>query len=264
METYELKGVVPPAIVEKSNDVKIADTLSHESHEITKEEFDEMRKIVEPFAPQLVVSDSNVIPDFDAAPQSEGLNAGIADNEARRKLIRKISAYVSVFKNECRDLDCKNLGKRSTNELYLLLEDVEFMVSTRRTLDKTRGVFVMGCIAGEEIGQMLGLKLKGFAGKIVNEPEILSTWDELSIKYDSAIMTDPVHRLSLSLLMVAMATHKENSSISSAAVPASSAPPQKLSKKAQKIADELAATAGTAATASIAAPPQTETAEPNN
>ena len=169
--------------------------------------------------------------------------------EIRRKLIRKISSYLHIFKNECKELDCKNLGKRSTYELQLLLEVVEFMVSTRRSLDKTRGVFVMGCIAGEEIGQMVGLKLKGFTQKIVNEAEILSTWDEISIKYDNAIITDPIHRLSLSLIMLAIATHKENAqnspmSVVSQEVSDSTQENQKeekkLSKKAQALADKIA------------------------
>ena len=111
METYEQKGVVPPSIVEKSEshstsakgDVGV-DVPAATSHEITKEEFDEMRKIVEPFAhkPDNVGMEHSAeqMPDFDAAP----VGHDNADNEARRKLIRKISAFVSVFKNECRDL----------------------------------------------------------------------------------------------------------------------------------------------------------------
>ena len=254
METYELTGKIPPVPADVSHDSRqdstqkmkestavpaqeSHDSQHNESVEITQEEFNEMKKIVE--APHF---ENNENHDLQYVPPHSA-----SDNaETRRKLIRKISSYVHIFKNECKDLDCKNLGKKSTYELQLLLEDVEFMVSTRRTLDKTRGVFVMGCIAGEEIGQMVGLKLKGFTQKIVNEPEILSTWDEISIKYDNAIITDPIHRLSLSLIMLAMATHKENAQNS----PIQSVPhdstqenqkeDKKLSKKAQALADKIA------------------------
>jgi len=158
-EIFELSGNVPA--VPRSE--RSATTEGHEAPtvhlsnnskiDISEAEFMEMRANITDTPPP------------DSIPQE--LNE-LAPDSTRAELIRKISHYRTVFKNETRDLDYTGLGEKDVYELGQLLHETEYMISTRKSLASSRGMFVMGCAGVEQVSEVLGMfKLSGFTHKVV-------------------------------------------------------------------------------------------------
>jgi hypothetical protein len=136
-----------------------------------------------------------------------------ADEEARRVLLRRIQRYSAVFPDEVAGYDLSGLSTMGVQELERTLEDVVFLVESRRTTAQARGIFLAGLSLGEASGPYLGLKLSGpvsLTATAASTEEIMRTVDEVALKYEAIAKIDPVHRLCLSLGQLALAVDQAN------------------------------------------------------
>ena len=135
----------------------------------------------------------------------------------RRKLLRKIHRYSSLFKNEVKDMPLSDAPTLPLTQLRVLSEDVEFMVATRKSSQASRTLFLSGCTVAETISKPFGLKLTGLTNVCAANEELLSTIDELSVKYESNVMVTVEQRLMLQMGQLCIAIHRHNSSTESVA-----------------------------------------------
>jgi hypothetical protein len=143
------------------------------------------------------------------------------EEEARRVLLRRIQRYSAVFPDEVAGYDLSQLSTMSPAELERTLEDVVFLVESRRTTAQARGIFLAGLSLGEASGPYIGLKLSGphsLTATAANSTDILRTVDEIALKYESIARIDPVHRLGLSLAQLALAVDRANRAADKATV----------------------------------------------
>ena len=155
--------------------------------------------------------------DADVSPAPE---MSAEEKEERRRLVRKIMRYRSLFPAELSDLDLELLGNRGLEELRDLGRDVEFLVSTRRSAKAVRGMFLGGMTALETTGPYLGLQIQGLANVCARSEELLETVDEAAVKYESLIEVDPVARIAIHIAQLCLALDGHNRSRAAApAVP---------------------------------------------
>lgn len=136
-----------------------------------------------------------------------------AEEEARRVLLRRIQRYSAVFPEEVAGYDLSQLSTMSPTELERTLEDVVFLVESRRTTAQARGIFLAGLSLGEASGPYIGLKLSGphsLTATAANSADLMRTVDEIALKYEAIARIDPVHRLGLSLAQLALAVDRAN------------------------------------------------------
>jgi hypothetical protein len=96
------------------------------------------------------------------------------------------------------------------DKLRDLAVDVEFLVGTRRSAKAIRSMFIAGLQAGELAGPLVGLELQGLANHAASSEDLLLTVDELAVKYESTMYVDPVARLGLAVLQLALAVDGHN------------------------------------------------------
>ena len=102
-------------------------------------------------------------------------------------------------------LDC------SIGELRDKAKDVEYVVATRRSSKAIRGLFLGGLASTELIaGPLLGLELQGLAGFASRSEDLMITVDEVGVKYGDQLYVDPVIRLSMGMMQLAMAVDAHN------------------------------------------------------
>jgi hypothetical protein len=134
-----------------------------------------------------------------------------AQEKARKNsLIRKISQYKSIFGAELVELDLRNLYMRSLDELEELGDTVEFLVSTRRSVKAAQAMFLGGVNVCELMAPKIGMDLTGLTVLTAKSSEILETVTEVSIKYSENIQVDPIHRLGLHMIQLALAVNDHN------------------------------------------------------
>ena len=132
------------------------------------------------------------------------------EKEERRRLVRKIMRYRSLFSAELTDLDLERLGDRGLDELRDLARDVEFLVSTRRSAKAVRGMFLGGMTVLEAGGPFVGLQLQGLTNVCAHQEELLQTVDEAAVKYESLIEVDPVARIAIHVAQLCLALDGHN------------------------------------------------------
>jgi hypothetical protein len=150
-----------------------------------------------------------------------------ADDDARRVLLRRIQRYSAVFPDELAGYDLTGLSTMGVPELERCLEDVVFLVESRRTTAQARGLFLAGLSIGEASGPYLGLRLSGpvsLTATAASSEEILRTVDEIGLKYEAVARLDPVHRLCLSLGQLALAVDQANRRAAAAGTPSTVTP----------------------------------------
>ena len=103
-----------------------------------------------------------------------------------------------------------HLNSKTEEELKQLLDDVIFMVETRRSTAQARSLFVASMSIVEYSGDFVGLKLNGLSNIVAQSPEILKNVDEVALKYDKIVQLDPVARLALSIGQLCLALDNAN------------------------------------------------------
>ena len=132
------------------------------------------------------------------------------DKEERRQLIRKIGRYRALFPAELADVQTTGLDSMPLEALRDLGQDVEFLVGTRRSAKAVRGLFIGSLQGVEAAGPLLGLQLGGLANVAASSEDLLSTVDEVAVKYESSLYVDPVARLGLAIVQLALAVDSHN------------------------------------------------------
>ena len=134
------------------------------------------------------------------------------DVKIRRSLVRRIARYKAIFPNEITELaaELEGLTYKSPEELTALLEEVQFLVETRRTTAQARGLFLAGLSIGEAAGPHIGLNLQGLTLVASQSPDLLSTCDELALKYEGVVQIDPLARLAMAVGQLCLAVDATN------------------------------------------------------
>jgi hypothetical protein len=148
------------------------------------------------------------------------------EKEERRGLIRKIGKYRALFPAELADIQTTGLDAMPLEALRDLGQDVEFLVGTRRSAKAVRGMFLGSLQGVEAAGPYLGLQLHGLANVAAASEDMLSTVDEIAIRHESSLYVDPVARLGLAVIQLALAVDSHNRRApTQASTPAPSPPP---------------------------------------
>ena len=134
------------------------------------------------------------------------------DVKIRRSLVRRIARYKAVFPLEISELaaELEGLVHKSPEELAALLEEVQFLVETRRSTAQAHGLFLAGLSMGELAGPHVGLKLTGLTQVASQSPEILRTVDELALKHEGVVRLDPAARLAMAVGQLCLAVDAAN------------------------------------------------------
>jgi hypothetical protein len=121
--------------------------------------------------------------------------------------------YKKVFPAEIAELgsELDDLIHKSPEELAALLEEVQFLVETRRSTAQARGLFVAGLSMGEAAGASVGLRLQGLTATAASSEEILRTVDECALKYEGTVAPlDPALRLAMAVGQLVLAIDASN------------------------------------------------------
>jgi hypothetical protein len=148
------------------------------------------------------------------------------EKEERRQLIRKVGRYRALFPAELADIATTGLDAMPLEALRDLGQDVEFLVGTRRSAKAVRGMFLGSLQGVEAAGPYLGLQLHGLANVAASSEDMLSTVDEIAVKYESSLYVDPVARLGLAVIQLALAVDSHNRRVPTPAQPQPSPPAQ--------------------------------------
>ena len=138
-----------------------------------------------------------------------------ASEKNRTTIIRKLRQYAKTFPLELEDLfsangKLTNLQNMTMTELETLLSEVQYTISTARSANAIRSMFLGSVQISESIGPYMGLDLRGLAGVCSKSQDVLLTVDEIAIKYGNFIEIDPIHRLGVSMLQLIIAVDQHN------------------------------------------------------
>ena len=140
-----------------------------------------------------------------------------AEKDEARVLKRRIGKYKSLFPQETAEFDQGTLDSLSIDELRDKAKDVEYVVATRRSSKAIRGLFLGGLASTELVaGPILGLELQGLAGFASRSEDLMQTVDEVGVKYGDQLYVDPLIRLSMGMMQLAMAVDAHNRAAKSA------------------------------------------------
>ena len=132
--------------------------------------------------------------------------------KTRRNLVGRIARYKAVFPAEVSELaaELERLVHKSPQELAALLEEVQFLVETRRSTAQARGLFLAGLSMGEAAGPHVGLKLTGLTQVAAQSAGLLTTVDEVALKYEGVVQVDPLARLAMAVGQLCLAVDGAN------------------------------------------------------
>jgi hypothetical protein len=137
-------------------------------------------------------------------------NLSVDERGERRQLMKKIRLYMANFK-DLRAIDMDDIEEHATTaRLKLVVEDIEFQMSSKRSFEMPMTAYKVGCMGIENITCKAGMKTQGFATICTNDEAILETAKELFIKYDCSKDIPCEYRLAMSLSMVLFSLHSLN------------------------------------------------------
>ena len=128
----------------------------------------------------------------------------------RRQLLRKLHQYQVMFKDEVKDLPLSDAPMMTLNNLRVLAEDTEYMVATRKCSQASRTMFLSSCAIVETMTKPVGIKLNGLTNVCATDEALLSTIDELAIKYESTMMISVEQRFALLMGRLCLTIHSHN------------------------------------------------------
>ena len=145
-------------------------------------------------------------------PEEEPEPLSPDETKVRRNLVRRIARYKAVFPAEVSELaaELEGLVHKSPEELANLLEEVQFLVETRRSTAQARGLFLAGLTMGEAAGPHVGLKLAGLTQIAAQSADLLTTVDECALKYEGVVQVDHMARLAMAVGQLCLAVDGAN------------------------------------------------------
>ena len=160
----------------------------------------------------LAVGTEQAGPLEDDGPEEEPEPPSPDEVKQRRSLVRCIARYKAVFPAEVSELaaELEGLIHKSPEELAALLEEVQFLVETRRSTAQARGLFLAGLTMGEAAGPYVGLKLQGLTQVAAQSTDLLTTVDEVALKYEGVVQVDPMARLAMAVGQLCLAVDGVN------------------------------------------------------
>jgi hypothetical protein len=163
------------------------------------------------------------------------------DLEERRKLLRKMHNYQRMFKDEVKDLPLSDAPNMSLTNLRNLADDTEFMVATRKSSQASRTIFLSACTITEGLTKPIGIKLNGLTNVCAGNEELLSTIDELAIKYESDMCMAVEHRFMLQMGQLCFAIHSHNKTLEAKSSDVQEQTPeqQEIKRKNEEIREKL-------------------------
>ena len=174
---------------------------------------EEQEKIPEFEIPEYDVADFEEDSRFSDGNQLEAPVMSQAELDERRQLLRKLSRYQTMFKAEVQGLPLSDASTMTLHNLRNLTEDAEFMVATRKCAQASRSLFLSPCTIAEAVSKPIGIKLNGLTNVCAGNEELLSTIDELSIKYESTVMISVEQRFLMQMGQLCIAIHSHNKSL---------------------------------------------------
>ena len=158
-----------------------------------------------------VLSEPTPMPEYIPDRKTESPGA----SKEKTTIIRKLRQYVKSFPMELEDLfsangKLTNLQNMTMEQLEMLLSEVQYTISTARSANAIRSMFLGSVQISESIGPYMGLDLRGLAGVCQKSQDVLLTVDEIAIKYGNFIEIDPIYRLSASMLQLIIAVDQHN------------------------------------------------------
>ena len=184
------------------------------------------------------INDRERVAEMDEEPEPEPPSK--EEVKQRRTLMRRITRYKAVFPQEVSELasELEGLIHKSPEELATLLEEVQFLVETRRSTAQARNLFLAGLTMGEAAGPFVGLKLQGLTQVASQSDAILTNIDECALKYEGAAMqVDPVARLAMAIGQLCLAVDGANRAREAGAVAAQPPTPEQTNIKRQDYSD---------------------------
>jgi hypothetical protein len=104
-----------------------------------------------------------------------------------------------------------NLDNLDEEQLNDKLKQVQQAVESRKSVNSSRAVFLVGLSSLEKVDYMAGLKLQGLTNCAAQSEELMLTVDEVAIKYfDHMVSSDPIIRLCIGLGHLALAVDSAN------------------------------------------------------
>ena len=134
----------------------------------------------------------------------------------RLNLIAKLRRYFASTSFKDLLIEYVPIGKLedlSTPELNELIENVRIVVRTRGDNRMSMSAFSMGLSAVETAAVKIGFNLQGLAQSMVNDAEIQTLVEELSIEYSNLFPASPGYKLILIGLLKCQALHVNNTAI---------------------------------------------------
>jgi hypothetical protein len=135
------------------------------------------------------------------------------EREKRRKLIKKIRLYMANM-TDLKPLDIDALEMNASNKkLELVIEDIEFQTSSKRSFEIPMMAYKFGVQGLESTSCHFGLKVQGLAHVCTTNDDIIESAKELFIKYDMSKTVSVEARLAMSIGLVMVQLHEQNSDI---------------------------------------------------
>jgi hypothetical protein len=131
----------------------------------------------------------------------------------KSKLIKKITSYKALFPDDLKNIKCSNLDNLSQEKLQDKLITVQSLVESRKSLNSTRSVFLVGLNQFENFDYVFNLKLNGLTYTASQNEELMLCVDEVAIKYVNDYFggsSDPFIRLLFGLSGLVFAIDAKN------------------------------------------------------
>ena len=143
------------------------------------------------------------------------------EREYRRKVMKKIGLYMATFPDLER-VDILHLEMKAENRMLdIVIENIEFQLSSKRSFEMPLMAYRLGVMGIEKTSCAVGLKCQGLAQHCTTDDDILDCAKELFIKYDCSKDVPCEYRLAMSIGMVMLSLHTQNSMLASKASEAS-------------------------------------------
>jgi hypothetical protein len=128
----------------------------------------------------------------------------------RRKLIRKISQYLSTFPEKLKDYQRANLEKLSTEELQKMLEELDYVLGCRNTIGVATQAFIQGVSAAEYVAcNFTPIRAQGFAQACLDQ-ELLDDVKLVMLQNMDNVSTKPEQRIAYRLVSTLLLVHVGN------------------------------------------------------
>ena len=185
------------------------------------------------------------LPELDVSDfQEMDNNVTLSEEEKceKRVIIRKLHSYYLTFPNECglrKGAIMDSVEINDIGQLKLLLNDVEHMISSGKSIGSGKNIFLVGTSVVEILSRKTPLKLQGLTSVCRESPELDSVIQELTIKYQNEVVLGPEQRLGLIMVGLCSQIHAHNKNLEKTEEEPVAAIPEERNEKREKMMEGL-------------------------